>query len=54
MTERMEKLLKAAEIIKAKDDKEIDLDQLVAASLQAGYALGRLSADKPDDEEHRR
>lgn len=51
MTERMKKLLAAAEIIKAETDHEAELDKLVATSMQAGYELGRLAAAaKPAEE----
>lgn len=49
MTDRLKKLLVAAEIIKAKDESEVDLDKLVAASMQTGYELGKLAA-KPNPE----
>lgn len=50
MTERMKKLLRAAEIIKLHDDKETELDKLVAASMQAGYELGRLAATSHEND----
>lgn len=45
MTERMQKLLKAAEIMLPQDEHEADLDKLVASSMQTGYELGRLAAE---------
>lgn len=44
MTERMQKLLKAAEIILPQEDRQTELDKLVAASMQIGYELGQLAA----------
>lgn len=44
MTERMKKLLKAAEILLPQDEREAELDKLVAASMQTGYELGKLAA----------
>lgn len=41
---RIQKLLRAAEIIKAEDEKEAELDSLVAVSMQTGYQLGKMSA----------
>ena len=41
---RIEKLLRAVEIIKAQDEQETELDRLVAVSMQTGYELGRMSA----------
>ena len=50
MTERMQKLLKAAEIIKGESEHEAELDKLVAVSMQAGYELGKLAAQpKPEN-----
>ena len=46
MTERMQKLLKAAEIILPQEDRQTELDKLVAASMQTGYELGKLEAAK--------
>lgn len=46
MTERMKKLLHAAEIILPQDDCDVDLAKLVAASMQTGYELGKLSAEQ--------
>ena len=50
MTERMQKLLKAAEIILPQEDRQTELDKLVAASMQTGYELGKLAA-KPEEKE---
>ena len=41
---RIQKLLRAAEIIKAEDEREAELDSLVAVSMQTGYQLGKMSA----------
>ena len=41
---RIQKLLRAAEIIRAQDEQETELDRLVAMSMQTGYQMGRLSA----------
>lgn len=41
---RIEKLMRAVEIIKAQDEQETELDRLVAVSMQTGYELGRMSA----------
>lgn len=51
MTSRKEKLLRAAEILLPQDDRETELDKLVAASMQAGYELGKL-AGKPKPAEN--
>lgn len=40
---KMSKLLRASEIIKQQDEKETELDNLVAISMQTGYELGRLA-----------
>lgn len=40
---KMSKLLRASEIIKQQDEKETELDNLVAISMQTGYELGRLT-----------
>ena len=50
MTERMQKLLKAAEILLPQSEHETELDKLVATSMQAGYELGKLAASpEPND-----
>ena len=41
---RIQKILRAAEIIKSQDEKETELDRLVAVSMQTGYQLGYLTA----------
>lgn len=46
MTDRKEKLKRVAEIIRPQDDREVDLSKLVATTLQAGYELGKLSAEQ--------
>ena len=43
---RIQKLLRAAEIIRAQDEQETELDRLVAMSMQTGYQMGRLSAQE--------
>ena len=40
---RIQKILRAAEIIKSQDEKETELDRLVAVSMQTGYQLGKMS-----------
>lgn len=42
---RMEKLLRACDIVKQQDEKEAELTSLVAVSMQAGYELGKLATD---------
>lgn len=44
--EKIQNILRAAEIIRAQDEQETELDRLVAVSMQTGYELGRL-ADRP-------
>lgn len=39
---RIEKLLRACEIVKKQDEKETELMTLVAQSMQVGYQLGRM------------
>lgn len=41
---RIAKLLKAATLIKARDDKQVEIDKLVALSMQTGYEMGKLAA----------
>lgn len=52
MTERMQKLLKAAEIILPQEDRQTELDKLVAASMQTGYELGKLAAQPQPNAEN--
>lgn len=39
---RIEKLLRACEIVKQQDEKETELATLAARCMQAGYQLGRM------------
>ena len=39
--ERMDKLLRASDLIKSQDEKQAELDNLVALSMQTGYELGK-------------
>lgn len=48
MTNRMKRLIRAAEILLPQDEREAELDKLVAAAMQAGYELGKLSAEKDE------
>lgn len=41
---KIQSILRAAEIIRAQDEKETELDRLVAVSMQTGYELGRQTA----------
>lgn len=44
MEERIRKLLHACEIVKAQDERETELDKLVAVAMQTGYEMGKLAA----------
>ena len=50
MTERTQKLIKAAELLLPQAEREAELDKLVAASMLTGSELGKLAA-KPDEKE---
>lgn len=39
--EKKEKLLRASELIKAQNDQQTNLSNLVAMSMQTGYELGK-------------
>ena len=54
MRSRKEKLLRAAEILLPQDDRETELDKLVAASMQAGYELGKLAGQPKPAKNYRR
>ena len=43
-TARMQKLLRASEIVRTMDERETELTKLVAAAMQAGYEMGKLAA----------
>lgn len=49
MTERLKKLLKAAEILLPQDEREAELDKLVAGAMQTGYELGKLAAQPAEE-----
>lgn len=42
--ERMQKLLRASEIVRTMDERETELAKLVAAAMQTGYEMGKLAA----------
>lgn len=44
MEERIRKLLRVCEIVKAQDEHETELDKLVAVAMQTGYEMGKLAA----------
>lgn len=39
--EKKNKLLKASELVKGQDDKQTEISNLVALSMQTGYELGK-------------
>lgn len=43
-TARMQKLLRASEIVRTMDERETELAKLVAAAMQTGYEMGKLAA----------
>lgn len=42
--EKKEKLLRACELVKAQNDQQTDISNLVALSMQTGYELGKQEA----------
>lgn len=44
--DRMKKLLRAAEIIKTRNDEDTEIDNLVAISMMTGYQIGKMTATK--------
>ena len=43
---RIDKLIKLWSLIRDQDDSDADLDKLVAGSMQTGYDLAKLTAQK--------
>ena len=41
---RIQKLLRASEIVRTMDERETELAKLVAAAMQTGYEMGKLAA----------
>lgn len=41
---KVDKIAKIVELVKAADDRQIDLETLAASAMQTGYQLGLLAA----------